>query len=147
MLTNRPCPYRRVAAQSTMSTTPPTTENKTAGRIARAIKNLGNAGVKAVEALIIADVPWLAWPGIKQTWQLLLGWVAGYFLTALQNGATFTVIDTQVGGQLDALSVALRALIAAQKTGDAVAIKKAIQDYADAHSALIHSDGSHRPNS
>jgi hypothetical protein len=130
-----------------MSTTPPTTENKTAGFIANAIKSLGNSGVKIVEALIIADLPWLGWPGIKQVWQLLLGFVASYFIVAAQNGATFEVIDTQVGGELDALSVALRALIAAQKTGDPVAIKKAIQDYADAHSALVHSDGSHHATS
>lgn len=130
-----------------MSTTPPTTENATAGRIANILKSLGNSGVQAVEALIIADVPWLGWPGIKQAWEFVLGWVAGYFITAAQNGATFAVIDTQVGGELDALTIALRALIAAQKTGDPIAIKKAIQDYADAHSALIHSDGSHHANS
>jgi hypothetical protein len=143
MLSNRPCPYR-VAAQPLMEAqSQPPTENATAGRLADAVKSLSNTGVQAVEALIIADVPWLGWPGIKQAWELVLGFIASYIIKAAQNGVTFAVIDVQVDQELSALSAALKAIQDAQKSGDPIALKKAIQAYADAQSALVHSDGSH----
>lgn len=121
----------------------PPTENKEAAKIDSAVGALANVGVSSVEAMIIADVPWLAWPVIKQLWEIPFGWVSTYFVKAAKNGITFAVVDIQVAHEESNLSKELAAVVAAEKTGDPVAIKKAIQDYADAQSALLHSDGSY----
>lgn len=121
----------------------PSTENKTAAKIDQTVGVLANAGVKAVESMIIANLPWLGFPIIKQLWEIPFGWVASYFVKASENGITFAVVDLQVGQEESNLSKELMALILAEKTGDTVAIQKAMKDYADAQSALVHSDGSH----
>lgn len=122
--------------------TTPTTTNSLADKVNSALGNLENAGVMVVEALIIADVPWLGFPGIKQVWELFFGWLCGYFIKASQNGATFTIIDLQVGHEIDGISKALADLITAERNGDATEIQKSIQNYANAQSALTHDDGS-----
>lgn len=101
--------------------------------------------VLVAESLAIAAAPWLNTPGIKQIWQAAFEWIADKFTKAAELGATFTIIDLQIGAEQTALTRALAALVAAQKSGDKDAIRKAIQDYADAHSALIHFDGSAPP--
>lgn len=123
-------------------TNPPTTTNNTAQEANKLVSALSNAGVQAVEALIITDVPWLGWPVVKQFWEIPFAWVAGYFTKAAQNGVTFAIIDVQVGSEETGMSAALAAVVAAEKTGDAAKIKAAIQAYANAQSALIHDDGS-----
>lgn len=120
----------------------PTTENATAKTVNDAIKTIHNAGIAAVENLILAEVPWLRFPILKQLFEFLLGWIGGYVIKAEQNGATFAVIDMQVGNEKAAVSVALAAVIAAEKSGDPDAIRMAIKNYADAQSALVHDDGS-----
>lgn len=121
---------------------PPTTENRTANEVSTLMSSLENAGVVTVENLIIADVPWLGAPVIKQIWQALFAWIAGYFLKAAQDGATFVVIDAQISSEEFYLSEALAKLMMAEKTGDPNAIQIAIKNYADAQSELVHSDGS-----
>jgi hypothetical protein len=121
--------------------TTPTTTNSAATLSGKIISALANVGVQSVEALIIADVPALGFPVIKQIWEAAFGWVASYFVKAAQNGATFAVIDVQVGAEETAMSAALAAVVAAEKTGDAAKIKAAIQAYANAQSALVHDDG------
>jgi hypothetical protein len=120
----------------------PTTTNPTATVINTGIKLAGGTIVSVVEALICADVPWLALPIIKPLWQAVLNWIAGYYIKAAENGATFAVIDRQVKTEETALSDALSALIDAEVSNDPIKIKKAIQDYAAAHALLIHDDGS-----
>lgn len=117
-------------------------ENKTATTINTGIRVTGNAIVTLVENMIVADVPALGLPIIKQLWQALFTWVAGYFIKAAENGATFEVIDVQVEHEETIISEALAAVVAAEKSGDANALKKAIKDYADAQTALVHDDGS-----
>lgn len=124
------------------SSSNPTTVNEPAVVVGKVLSVLKNGGVALVEALIIADVPWLGWPGIKQIWEFIFSWIAGYFVKAAQNGATFVIIDIQVGAEVGKLAEALKAVIIAQKSGDPVAIKKAMKDYADAQSALVHDNGS-----
>lgn len=120
----------------------PTTVNGVATGIDSVIKAGGGILVSVVETAIIADVPWLGLPVIKQIWEALFSWICGYFIRAAEDGATFAVIDIQTGSEVSGVSSALAALVAAEKTGDASAIKKAIQDYANAQSSLVHSDGS-----
>lgn len=123
-------------------TSEPTTVNTTAQAVNTGISITGNAIVSVVQAMILVDVPALGFPVFKQLWEALFNWIAGYFIRAAQNGATFEIIDAQVASEETNLSGALTNLIAAEKTGDSDAVKKAIQAYADAHSALVHSDGS-----
>ena len=120
----------------------PSTTNTTATNANTGIKITGGAIVAVVESMILADFPALGLPILKHLWEGLFTWVAGYFIKAAEHGATFMIIDHQVSGEQSALSSALKNLIAAQTQGNPDAIKKAIQDYANAHSALVHSDGS-----
>ena len=72
--------------------TTPTTTNKTATTIGNVLASLTNAGVQAVEALIIADQPEMGVPGIKQLWELPFAFFASYFIQAEKQGITFAVI-------------------------------------------------------
>lgn len=126
-------------------TTTPTTNNTDANAVNAIIGGLGGTIVSVVEDAIITDAPFLGFPLVKPIWEALFSWIASYFIKAAENGATFAVIDHQVGVEESAVSKALLNLILAEKGGDPSAIKSAIQAYADAQSALIHSDGSATP--
>lgn len=121
----------------------PTTENSAAG-IANTVIKVGETGIVAVaESLAITAVPWLGLPVIKQLWEGIFNFIADKFEKAAATGATFLVIDVQVGNEETQMSKELAAVIAAEKSGDANAIKIAIANYANAQSALVHDDGSH----
>lgn len=120
----------------------PTTENKTAIAVNSGIKTAGDTIIAVAEQMIIAAVPALGYPIISQIWKAVFDWVAGYFIRAAEQGATFTVIDLQIAAERKKFSEALSNIMAIQKTGNQDEIKKAIQAYADAHSALVHFDGS-----
>jgi hypothetical protein len=123
-------------------TSTPSTTNKLATLVNALIAGLDKSILGVVYAAIIADVPWLGLPGIKQIWTWLFSWIASYFTVAAENGATFLIIDLQTGAEQTKLSAAMKQLIAAEQSGDPNAIKAAIQAYANANSALIHDDGS-----
>ena len=120
----------------------PSTTNSTATVVDGVIGSVGGTIVTVVEGMIIADVPALGFPVLKQIWEALFNWIASYFILAAKEGATFFVIDVQVDQEESSMTDALKALIAAEKTGDKDAIQKAIAAYAKAHSALVHDDGS-----
>jgi hypothetical protein len=123
----------------------PMSTNSTATTADVIIQNANSAIIQLVMTLAIADQPWLGWPVIKTVFSLALGWVDGYLSKAEQTGATFLIIDTQVSSEETAISRAIAAVSAAQKTGDKNALQKAIQDYANAQSALINNNGSATP--
>ena len=118
------------------------TTNQAAQGIDNAIQSGGSSIISLAENMIIADVPFLGFPIIKQIWEALFNFIAGYFEKAAETGATFAVIDAQTASESSNLSQALQALITAEKSGNAAAIQQAIQNYAKANSALINSDGS-----
>lgn len=121
----------------------PGTTNDTAIIVNKAIAATGGSIIAIAEDLIIAEVPFLGFPIIKQLWQTLFYWVVGYLLRALEQSATFAIIDSQIDAELKAVTQALVNLNSvAQNSGDPDAVKKAIQDYANAHSLLVHADGS-----
>lgn len=124
----------------------PTTTNSTATMADNIISATASTLEKVTEDMIIADVPLLATPIIKQLWEGLFNWIMGYASRAAQTGATFAVIDTQVNSEQSGMSSALAALVAAEKSGDANAIQKAIQAYQAAQSSLINSNGSATPS-
>jgi hypothetical protein len=123
----------------------PQTVNQTAQTIGEVIAGVDSAIVEVAEDLAIAQYPWLGYPILKQIWQALFGYFSGLFTLAAQTGATFAVIDYQIGDEEDEISKELAAIAAAEKAQDPVALKAAIKAYADANSALLHSDGSYRP--
>ncbi len=128
-----------------MGTTPLPT-NSAATEVNNVISAVNSAGVQVVMNLAIADQPWLGAPVVKTLFGWLLGWLDQYLSRAEQEGATFVVIDVQVAEEESALQKAWAALVAAQKSGDKNAIKIALQNYNNAHSALIHDDGSASPS-
>lgn len=127
------------------SPTPPSTVNRGAETASKIISGLNSAGAKIVYALVIADFPWLGFPIIRTLFRYSLGFLAYYLSKAETVGATFIIIDNQIVTEQTFMTAAIARLLVAQKSGDADAIKKAIQDYANAQSALIRDDGSLRP--
>ena len=125
--------------------TGPQTVNKAATIGDEVISSAATAGAQAITALIIADVPFFGLPVIKNLLNYIVGYVCIYVSKAVQTGVTFAVIDIQVGAEQNKLSIALAALIEADKTGDSIAIQQAIKNYAAAQSALINFDGSAAP--
>lgn len=128
-----------------MTVDPPTTTNEAAEIVNKIISAANSQGAKLVEDLAIASQPWLGWPVINTLFTLLVGWFATKISIAEQTGATFFIIDTQIDIEKADLLKARNALLAAQKSGDKNAIAKAIQDYADAQSNLVHNNGSSTP--
>ncbi len=122
--------------------TSPTTNNSATNTADTLIKDGTSIGVSVVEAAIIADVPWLGYPGIKQIWEALFSWIAGYFSAAAQKGVNFAIIDTQVDGQVSDLSKALAALQIAYKSGNQDEISKALNQISQAQSNLANDNGS-----
>ena len=125
--------------------TGPATTNQTATEVNSVIKSSGGTIVTVTEGLIVADVPWLGTPIVKQIWEAIFNWIASYFIKAAQTGATFAVIDVQVDSEESNISKALSALVAAEKSGDQNAIQTAIKNYQLAQSAIVNDDGSASP--
>jgi hypothetical protein len=120
----------------------PAPVNQTAGIVNKVIVGAETGLVDLAESMAIAADPWLGLPGIKQIWEALFQYFANLFTRASQTGATFLIIDSQVSSEQRTLSTALIALQAAELSGDATRIQKAIQNYANANSAEIRDDGS-----
>src|SRR5271166_5779112 len=106
------------------------------------VKILEDILVPIAENAIIAAVPELGLPIVKQITEAIEEALADKLTALAQTGVSFTVIDTQVTIEKWTISQVLANLIEAEKTGDPNAIKKAIQDYADANSKLVSASGS-----
>lgn len=121
------------------------TANQTATTVNKVIAGAETGIVGVAERLAIAAWPALGYPVIKQIWEAIFGYFADLFTRAAQTGATFAIIDHQISGENKNMSAALIELHAAELSGDADRIKKAIQNYANANSALVNADGSATP--
>jgi hypothetical protein len=120
----------------------PTTVNKVAAILTAGTSALGNAGVQAVEALIVADFPILALPIVKPIWQYFFGIYASYFVKGIQNGETFLVIDVQGTFEKNKVAYAEVLLANAKKANDPVLLLAAEQTFANAISSVTRDDGS-----
>lgn len=123
----------------------PTTSNTLAGIVNGAIKAGLDGGTTTIEAVIIADVPWLGLPVVKQILEYFLGFVEKYFYTGAANAATKLVIDMQVDSEISATNAAFANVQAALASGDTSAIQKASTDLDAAFASIIHYDGSSSP--
>lgn len=138
-----------------MTDSPPTTTNPTATTVNQTINDIvgiaEQTAITAAETALDTAAPIFALPVIKQASDLAIEEIVKYVGNdvniSLQNIGTFIVIDTQVAGEESGISQALAALMVAEKSGDPNAIKQAIQNYANAQSALTHDDGSAPPQS
>lgn len=96
----------------------------------------------ALEAYIIAQVPELALPILKQLMELVLDKLVEREAAILKQFLAFTIIDGQVNSENKAVKDQLVAWNAAHASGDPHAIQQATDDLAAAFGHLIHYDGS-----
>lgn len=121
----------------------PTTTDQVASAVNDVLKSIiEGAGVTAVEVSVIADVPWLGLPVIKQIFEYFLNLVASYFYVDAANAATKLVIDVQVNLEESKVLNSFQELQQAVASGDQNAIAKASGDLDSAYGSIIHSDGS-----
>ncbi len=115
--------------------------NPTVTAADQVIEALENLLVPIAEDAIIAAAPDLGIPIVKQITEAIEQALADKLTALAQIGVTFAVIDTQVMIEKFTISQALTNLIEAERSGDTSAIKKAIQDYANANSQLVSASG------
>lgn len=101
--------------------------------------------VPVAESAIQTAVPELALPVVKQIVDAIVSGVADKLTKLEELGTTFIIIDAQTWSEHHNMAEALRALIAARKSGDQNAIQKATADFQAAQSALVTDDGSATP--
>lgn len=123
--------------------TTPVTKNTVSSTLNQILKNLiEGRGVDAIEALMIADFPWLALPFVKQIFELCLNYAAKAIYTDAANLTTSIVINIQSSQENDMVKTTLANLEAAIDIGDQNGIAKASQEADIAFGHLIHWDGS-----
>ena len=128
---------------TTVST--PTTTNGAAQVGDTVVTGILNTAVDLGLKAIYVEVPFLAFPGLKQIFEMLVNWIVGFISKQLQLLVTFTVIDVQVGMEKSDFKKALDALKAAQAGGNKDDIAKALEAFQVAAQNLTHSDGSTPP--
>lgn len=121
--------------------------NSTATVVNRGIDGVFGVAVKAAEAAIVAEVPVLGNPVLEKIDNAIIEFVANKIYQQFALFVTFEIIDFQVGGEITDQKKALIALKAAQKSGDANALAKALSDFDKATVALTHMDGAANPGS
>lgn len=124
----------------------PTTTNQAATVADQAIKALiFDVAVKAAELEIVTAVPILGAPVLKQINEALLNFIAQKIYEQLAIGATFVIIDKQTNQEAADAHAAKDKLTAALTAGSQAEIDQATEDFKDAFSKLVHTDGSLRP--
>lgn len=87
--------------------------------VRKGIGVLGDIGIKAGEAAVIAWQPWLGWPIIKQFWEGLIEHFTDAALKAMQDGSTtvlIPIINTASALAAEEESSKLKALLENEKT-------------------------------
>ena len=98
--------------------------------------------VNAALADIIATLPILGVPGVKQILGLIVNYIAGKIYDVLSTTAAFAIIDAQTGKEADAVNASIWNLKNALLTGKEDQIEKSKSDFRISFAALIHTDGS-----
>lgn len=104
-----------------------------------------DVALKAAEAAIIADLPFLGLPIIDPIFLFFMEQIGGVLYKQIALGTTFIVIDIQVGLEKSAYTQAEAALRAAHLTGNQDAIQNATASFKSAFQKLFHYDGSYSP--
>jgi len=106
-------------------TSSPATENKTLNEVNEIIKGIENTCLPLIEGVIIAHVPALGLPVVKQISESIEQIIANYLTKWAETQADFAIIDVQVDQEQSNLQKA-----------------KSDADFQKAQSALINDDGS-----
>jgi hypothetical protein len=101
-----------------------------------------DVALNALKTYLYAQMPWLAYPIIKQVFGALLNWIAGYIYNYLTQVANFTVIDLQTDQEKASYDASVTQLQAAQSSGDPNALQNATNQFKNTLGNLIHFDGS-----
>lgn len=123
----------------------PTTTNTAASDINIFISVINKTIETAAQAAIIAAVPELGAPVIKQIIDVIENAVESTITKYEQLGATFIVTDIQVGLEKDAVSHDVQAILNDEKSGDQNALERDEKQYQLDTSSLTHDDGSATP--
>jgi hypothetical protein len=127
-----------------MTTSPPIT-NPVASEANQIIKILEGILVPIAQNAIIAAVPALGLPVVKQITEAIETALANQLTKMAEQGVTFAIIDAQTDSEQDNLSADQAALIEAEKSGNQQEIQQDMEKYAQDNSALINDDGSSPP--
>lgn len=124
----------------------PSTVNKTASIVNQILSGLINgAGADALEAAVIVEVPWLGLPFVKQIFHFIVGKISAAIYRQAALAATAIIIDVQINQEEGSANSAFQNLLAADASGDPLAIAQASKDLSAKYGALIHFDGSASP--
>jgi hypothetical protein len=124
----------------------PTTKNSTATEAQNIIATVNGIIESAAQAAIIAYIPALGLPVVKQITEAIENAVANEITKLEQTGVLFLVVDIQVASEEGDLSDQIAAVKAAEGTGNALLIQTAIAHFAASQSSLVHDDGSAPPS-
>jgi hypothetical protein len=126
-----------------MTDSAPTLVNKPVAVVEAIIHALiAGVGKTGIIALGISLQPWLAYPGIKQLFSWLVGYLTENISKALQETAADAIIDAQAQAQKKACNEAFDALKQAEEQGDDNALTLATNQVKEALGRLIHYGGS-----
>lgn len=104
-----------------------------------------DVAVKAAQAALEAEFPWLRLIIVHQLEESLINIIADQIYQELAKGVTFAIIDVQVNAEAAAVNKAKENLINALKGDNVDAVTKATNDFESAFGKLIHYDGSATP--
>jgi len=102
---------------------------------------------EASEAALTAAYPYLADPGVKQLFDLIMDEITKVLYQKLAMFVTFQIISAQVSSEDNAYSKAEAALRTAMLAGDQNAIQSASTNFNSTLSKLINFDGYADPGS
>ena len=126
-----------------MASAPTNSTETTADNIIQDIKsNLA----PLIQAAIIAQVPFLGDPVIKQITDTVENVIENYAAKMAEEVVNFAIVDKQVSDEKSAVTDALTGLEAAEKTGDSNAIANAEEIFENANASLDADDGSNQPS-
>ena len=124
-----------------MPTNPPLPTNPTTQVVNTVIDTVWQAAVTAAEAALIAAVPEMGVPVVKQVSQEVIQLVAQAIYKQFALWVSFEIIDFQDSAELTSEQKALVALKSAQKSGDPLALAQALSNFDQSVAALTRIDG------
>lgn len=119
----------------------PTTTNKTVDEVNELLKEVENVCVPLIENAIIAAVPALGLPIVKQLSEEIEQILANYLTKWAEEQADFTVIDLQTGNEQSKVSIDIKNIQADEASGNTTQLTKDETQYAKDQSALANDDG------
>jgi hypothetical protein len=120
----------------------PTTTNSTLTTVNTIIKGIENVCLPLIENAIIAAVPTLGVPVVKQVSEEIETIIANYLDKWAQEQADFTVIDLQTDAEQNSISKDISNIEADEKSSNQTQLAKDEAQYAQDQSSLSNDNGS-----